>query len=185
MVQKKGADMDLRIVKTKNQIKQAFLSLRKKYSLEKIKVKDICELAMINKTTFYKHYVDSFALADEIEDSCMEKLMNAFSEKKSLFDSPRAYVQGLLSATEKYAEELRTVYRDRKEAFVSKLEQKLMQACESGENAERRMAATFMISGTASVLGQWLFGEEGKRPDLAAVAAYIERMTGNLLPATN
>ena len=61
--------MDLRIVKTKNQIKRAFLSLRNKYSLEKIKVKDICELAMINKTTFYKYYVDSFALADEVEES--------------------------------------------------------------------------------------------------------------------
>lgn len=177
--------MDLRIVKTKNQIKQAFLSLRNKYSLEKIKVKDICELAMINKTTFYKHYVDSFALAAEVEESCMDKLMSAFTERKSLFESPKAYVRGLLSATEKYAEELRAVYRGRKDAFVSKLEQKLMQDCESGESTEKRMAATFLISGTASVLGQWLFGEEGKRPDLNAVAAYIERMTGNLIPAIN
>ena len=176
--------MDLRIVKTKNQIKQAFLVLRNKYSPEKIKVKDICELAMINKTTFYKHYVDSFALADEMEETCMEKLMNAFSEKKSLFESPKAYVQGLLSATEKYAEELRTVYRDRKDAFVSKLEARLMKACESGENTERCMAATFMISGMANLLAQWLFGEEGKRPDLSAVAAYIERMSRNLLPAS-
>ena len=176
--------MDLRIIKTKQQIKQAFLSLRDQYVPEKIKVKDICEMAMINKTTFYKHYVDSFALANELEESCMEKLMNAFSEKKSLFESPKAYVQGLLRATEKYAEELRTVYRDRKDAFVSKLESKLMQACESDESSERRMAATFMISGTANVLAQWLFGEEGKSPDLNAVAAYIERMSRNLLPAT-
>ncbi len=177
--------MDLRIVKTKNQIKQAFLALRNKYSLEKIKVKDICELAMINKTTFYKHYVDSFALADELEEGCMEKLMNAFSEKKNLFESPKAYVQGLLGATEKYAEELRAVYRDRKDAFVSKLEQRLLQSYEGNEsNTEKRMAATFMISGTANVLGQWLFGEEGKRPDLSAIAAYIERMSGSLVPAT-
>ena len=174
--------MDLRIVKTKNQIKKAFLSLRNKYSLEKIKVKDICELAMINKTTFYKHYVDSYALADELEEGCMDNLMNEFAEKKNLFDSPKAYVHGLVRATEKYAEELREVYCGRKEAFVSKLEQKLMQACESGDNTERRMAATFMISGTAHVLGQWLFGEEGKRPDLGVIAAYIERMTRNLLP---
>ena len=178
--------MDLRIVKTKNQIKQAFLSLRIHYTPEKIKVKDICELAMINKTTFYKYYVDSFALADEVEESYMEKLMNAFSEKKSLFESPKAYVQGLLNATDKYSEELRTVYRDRKDAFVAKLEQRLMKACVSGEsNTERKMAATFMISGTVNVLGQWLLGEEGKRPDLTLVAAYIERMTRNLLPASN
>ena len=178
--------MDLRIVKTKNQIKQAFLALRNKYTPEKIKVKDICELAMINKTTFYKYYVDSLALANEVEESCMEKLMNAFAEKKSLFESPRSYVHGLLSATEKYAEELRTVYRDRKDAFVAKLEKRLMQAYDNGEdNAERSMAATFMISGMAHVLGQWLLSEESKRPDLSTITAYIERLTRNMLPSTN
>ena len=178
--------MDLRIVKTKNQIKQAFLALRNKYTPEKIKVKDICELAMINKTTFYKYYVDSLALANEVEESCMEKLMNAFSEKKNLFESPKAYVQGLLSATEKYAEELRAVYRDRKDAFVAKLEKRLMQAYENGDDdTERGMAATFMISGTAHVLGQWLLNEEGKRPELNTITAYIERLTHSMLPATN
>lgn len=178
--------MDLRIVKTKQQIKQAFLSLRDKYSPEKIKVKDICELAMINKTTFYKHYVDSLDLANEIEENCIEKVMSAFSEKKSLFDSPKAYVQGLLVAVEKQAEELRTVYRDRMDAFMAKLENRLMQAYEGNDNStERRMAAIFMISGMVHVLGQWLMSDEGKRLDIGAIASYMERMTRNLLPVTN
>ncbi len=177
--------MDLRIIKTKQQIKQAFLSLRAQYAPEKIKVKDICERAMINKTTFYKHYVDLLALANEIEESCIEKLMNAFAEKKSLFDSPKAYVQGLLAAVEKQSEELRMVYKGRMDAFVAKLENRLMKVYEGGESsAERRMTATFMISGMVHVLGQWLLGEEGKRMDMSAIAAYMERLTKNLLPAT-
>ena len=177
--------MDLRIVKTKQQIKQAFLSLRVQYSPEKIKVKDICERAMINKTTFYKHYVDSLALANEIEESCIEKLINAFSEKKSLFESPKAYVQGLLAAVDKQSEELRAVYKGRMETFVTKLECKLMQSYEGSENsAEKRMTATFMISGMSHVLGQWLLGDDGKRLDMGTIAAYMERMTRNLLPAT-
>lgn len=177
--------MDLRIVKTKQQIKQAFLSLREKYTPEKIKVKDICERAMINKTTFYKHYVDSLALANEIEENCIEKLMNAFSEKKSLFESPKAYVQGLLSAVEKQSEELRAVYRGRMDAFVAKLETRLMKVYEGSDNStERRMTATFMISGMSHVLGQWLLDDEGKRMDMSTVAAYMERMTKSLIPAT-
>lgn len=177
--------MDLRIIKTKQQIKQAFLSLRAQYAPEKIKVKDICERAMINKTTFYKHYVDSLALANEIEESCIEKLMNAFAEKKSLFDSPKAYVQGLLAAVEKQAEELRMVYKDRMDAFVAKLENRLMKVYEGSDNStERRMTATFVISGMTHVLGQWLLSEEGKRMDMSAIAAYMERLTRNLLPAT-
>lgn len=177
--------MDLRIIKTKQQIKQAFLSLRAQYLPEKIKVKDICERAMINKTTFYKHYVDSLALANEIEESCIEKLMNAFAEKKSLFDSPKAYVQGLLAAVEKQAEELRMVYKDRMDAFVAKLENRLMKVYEGTDSStERRMTATFVISGMSHVLGQWLLSEEGKRMDMSAIAAYMERLTKNLLPAT-
>lgn len=176
--------MDLRIVKTKQQIKQAFLSLRAQYLPEKIKVKDICERAMINKTTFYKHYVDSLALANEIEESCIEKLMNTFSEKKSLFESPKAYVRGLLAAVEKQSEELRMVYKGRMEAFVAKLESKLMQAYEGNDdNTERRMTATFVTSGMAHVLGQWLLCEDGKRVDLGTIAAYMERLAGNMLPA--
>jgi len=177
--------MDLRIIKTKQQIKQAFLSLRNQYTPEKIKVKDICERAMINKTTFYKHYVDSLDLANEIEENCIDKLMNAFSEKKNLFESPKAYVQGLLAAVEKQAEELRAVYRDRTEAFVAKLENKLMQSYESSEKStERRMTATFMISGMSHVLGQWLLSDEGKRIDMSTIAAYMERMTRSMLPIT-
>ncbi len=176
--------MDLRIIKTKQQIKQAFLSLRRQYTPEKIKVKDICEKAMINKTTFYKHYVDSLDLANEIEQGCIEKLLGTFSEKKKLFDSPMAYVQGLLGAVEKQAEELRTVYRGRMDAFMAKLESGLMQAYESVENTERRMAATFMISGIVHVLGQWLQSDEGKRPDVSTVAAYMERITRSILPLT-
>ncbi|MBQ7378979.1 MAG: TetR/AcrR family transcriptional regulator [Clostridia bacterium] len=177
--------MDLRIVKTKQQIKQAFLSLRDQYTPEKIKVKDICERAMINKTTFYKHYVDSLALADEIEENCIEKLMSAFAEKKSLFESPKAYVQGLLTAVERQSEELRTVYKGRMEAFVTKLEHKLMQAYDGSENStERRMTATFMISGMVHVLGQWLLSDEGKRIDVSTIAAYMERMTRSMLPTT-
>ena len=177
--------MDLRIVKTKQQIKQAFMSLRAQYTPEKIKVKDICERAMINKTTFYKHYVDSLALANEIEEGCIEKLMNAFAEKKNLFESPKAYVQGLLAAVEKQSEELRTVYKGRMDAFVAKLENKLMQAYEGCEdNTERRMTATFMISGMAHVLGQWLLDDDAKRIDMSTIAAYMERMTRSMIPAT-
>ena len=177
--------MDLRIIKTKHQICQAYLALRNQYAPEKIKVKDICERAKINKTTFYKHYVDALDLANEIEESCMEKLLCAFAEKKSLFESPKAYVQGLLGAVEKQAEELRTVYSDRMESFVAKLESRLIQYCIGNDHsAERRMAATFMISGMVSVLAKWLLCDEGKLLDITAVANCMERLTGSLLSVT-
>ncbi|MCD7842055.1 MAG: hypothetical protein LUG56_06245 [Lachnospiraceae bacterium] len=45
--------MDIRIKKTKESITNAFLELRSRKPLEKITVKELCEKAMINKSTFY------------------------------------------------------------------------------------------------------------------------------------
>ena len=41
--------MDLRIKKTKNNIHNAFLQLRAKKPLERISVKELCEIAEISK----------------------------------------------------------------------------------------------------------------------------------------
>ena len=50
--------MDLRVEKTKRSIINAFLNLRSRKPLEKITVKELSEIAQINKATFYLHYHD-------------------------------------------------------------------------------------------------------------------------------
>ena len=69
--------MDIRIEKTERAIKQAFLTLRAKKPLEKIKVKDLCALACINKSTFYAHYQDIFALSTKMEQDLVEVTLRA------------------------------------------------------------------------------------------------------------
>lgn len=56
--------MDLRIKKTKRAIRSAFAELIKEKPMEKITVKEIAELAEINKTTFYAHYETVYDLVD-------------------------------------------------------------------------------------------------------------------------
>ena len=53
--------LDIRIEKTERAIKQAFMELRAQKPLEKIKVKELCDLACINKSTYYAHYQDIYA----------------------------------------------------------------------------------------------------------------------------
>ena len=55
--------MDIRIARTDRAIEKAFMELRAKNPLEKIKIKDLCALACINKSTFYAHYEDIYALS--------------------------------------------------------------------------------------------------------------------------
>ena len=59
--------MDIRIARTDRAIEQAFMELREKNPLEKIKIKDLCAMACINKSTFYAHYEDIYALANALE----------------------------------------------------------------------------------------------------------------------
>lgn len=69
--------MDLRVKKTTQNIKSAFFELRKRKSIEKISVKELSELAMINKATFYLHYRDIYDLSDRLEDELIEKIIDA------------------------------------------------------------------------------------------------------------
>ena len=55
--------MDIRVARTDRAIEKAFMELRAKNPLEKIKIKDLCALACINKSTFYAHYEDIYALS--------------------------------------------------------------------------------------------------------------------------
>ena len=64
--------MDIRIARTDRAIEQAFMELRAQKPLEKIKVKELCDLACINKSTFYAHYQDIYALANAMEDEMVE-----------------------------------------------------------------------------------------------------------------
>lgn len=67
--------MDLRIERTRQSIKNAFFELRKQKPLEKISVKELAELAYINKATFYTHYHDIFDLADQLENEFFDSVL--------------------------------------------------------------------------------------------------------------
>ena len=74
--------MDLRIQKTEHAIKNAFIELRSKKPLEKITVKELCELAMINKSTFYSHYEDIYALSETMEQETVASIIGSIGHLK-------------------------------------------------------------------------------------------------------
>ena len=67
--------MDLRIEKTDRAIESAFMELRARQPLEKIKIKDLCALARVNKSTFYAHYEDIYELSSRLEDKLIAAIL--------------------------------------------------------------------------------------------------------------
>ena len=80
--------MDLRTERTKRSIGNAFLELRKQKPLEKISVKELAELAYINKATFYTHYHDIYDLADQSENEFMESVIAELPHPESIITDP-------------------------------------------------------------------------------------------------
>lgn len=80
--------MDLRTERTKRSIANAFLELRKQKSIEKITVKELAELAFINKATFYTHYHDIYDLSDQLEDEFMDSVINELPHPESIITDP-------------------------------------------------------------------------------------------------
>lgn len=80
--------MDLRTERTKRSIANAFLELRKQKPLEKITVKELSELAFINKATFYTHYHDIYDLSDQLEDEYMDSIIQEMPHPESIVTDP-------------------------------------------------------------------------------------------------
>lgn len=53
---------DLRVKRTRKLLYNALLDLMEKQPFENITVKQICDLAMVHRTTFYTHFQDKFDL---------------------------------------------------------------------------------------------------------------------------
>ena len=57
---------DLRVIKTKKNIEASFIYLLGQKDFYKITVQDILDRALINRSTFYKHYTDKYQLAETL-----------------------------------------------------------------------------------------------------------------------
>lgn len=70
---------DLRIQRTYKLLFDSLLSLLSEKSFESISVTDICEKAMIHRTTFYKHFEDKY----ELLKFCIKRFQNMFTESSA------------------------------------------------------------------------------------------------------
>ena len=64
--------MDRRVIRTKKAIRNAFAQLLSVKNLEDITVKDIAELADINRKTFYSYYSGVHMIVEETENEIVE-----------------------------------------------------------------------------------------------------------------
>ena len=67
---------DRRIRMTKLVIRESLIELMQQYPISKISVKMICETADINRSTFYAHYRDQYALLTAVQQEIITDIKN-------------------------------------------------------------------------------------------------------------
>lgn len=76
--------IDRRIVRTKQAIREAFISLLEEKGFDALSVKDIATKANINRGTFYLHYLDKYDLLEQTEAEVIRDVREIVQQAPSL-----------------------------------------------------------------------------------------------------
>lgn len=118
--------MDQRIQRTKAAIKKAFFNLRAEKPVEKITVTELTKMAAINKATFYLHYSDIYALADEIEDGLIDEVLKDLNVEGNFFDNPKQHANEIFMALVAHRADIDTIFSGGRFATASdKIEKRI------------------------------------------------------------
>ena len=101
--------IDLRIVKTNKVLFEALITLMKQKDFEKIKISDICDVALINRSTFYAHYEDKYDLLLALINDLKNNLENEFKKNKEE-DISKNYFMEFLKILINHVDEKRETY---------------------------------------------------------------------------
>lgn len=62
---------------TQDKIIKSFVAIAKEKGVATVTVSDIIKRADVNRSTFYRHYVDKFDLIEKVEDGVIDQIRNA------------------------------------------------------------------------------------------------------------
>ncbi len=152
---------DRRVKYTRMVLRDSLLACMQEKPLEKITVKEICEGADINRSTFYVHY----ASPQDLLDSVKQEMYDEVKASKGDLDDVQSLIAQLCEVFYSYRELLSIVIRSAEnigflfrvcEIWKPDMLRELKAMGIVGERAE--VIYLFIASGAASVLVTWATG---------------------------
>ena len=149
------------VLRTKAQLKSAFLQLRKKKSIAQINIHEITALAQINRTSFYRYYFDVYDLQQDVLNDFIAQFQQILS---AIFQ--KLLTQGNISMQEmplqfllEHQDILQILLHDPDSIAHLKQEQKIFvkQFLQiPHDDARADYALEFLISGQLGIISYWL-----------------------------
>lgn len=143
---------DLRFLKTEKLIENTYLTLRGKY-YRPIKVRELCELAMINKTTFYAHYETMEALHAHVCEKEVGRIIESCPNIDTAFSDTGHFVRSLVSAIQDCSPIMDALFYQDTVGQINAVETVLLKHyLGSGVSPQQEMKMIFAIGGAAKLL---------------------------------
>lgn len=178
---------DARVRYTKMRIKEAFFACLAEKPVSKITVKELCDMAEINRATFYKHYMDPFDLLEQIEVESLEQL-------KADIETSRSSKEGVLLTILRNVNDTSTPYAllaspngdpgfaaRLSELFYREFQPRFAQGLPGRTEEEQNAAYLFVAGGCGHLLSRWV--KSGMRTPAEDVAETLRAITGAFISA--
>jgi len=144
---------------TKSLLKDSLVRLMMVRDVDKITIKDICEGADLNRSTFYLHYQDQYALLSEVEDEALGNAVN-YIEMVDTEPGSLVYVQSFLE----YIRENRRLFLillSEGRSFQTRVTEYVVLHLQgvlsfTFPKERQKYIYAFLIQGCVSVIRQWL-----------------------------
>lgn len=146
-------------------IQQAFYTLLKTKQFSDITVQDICDQAMIHRSTFYRYYNDKYVLLNMLAEGTIKELYAKlpFSESKTVFfahvidyiDNNRSFFKNIMSESSDYLYESLDQFISRMLLEnASKYEDDLSRRIRNAKYPE--LLSDFYSSGMRQIFKKWV-----------------------------
>ncbi len=143
---------DHRFQKTEIAIKDAYRRL-KKHGSQEVRVKDLCETAMINKTTFYTHYDSIEALHRQICTEFVSEMLKYCEHIEDIPSNSRAFVISIHKQFAGNSDTIKKLYGPDLYSLVNDIETLLMKSyIPDGIDENAELAIRFCIGGAFRIL---------------------------------
>ena len=172
---------DRRVKYTIAALKSALVQSLEKEHISKISVKSICEIADINRSTFYAHFTDQYALLHYIENEVLDSV-KLYLDKQNFDDKRPISVQVLariLEYVRQNAELFKALLGDNCEPGIQREIMDLSKVVSFQVNKKydarvQEYLAVYGTTGCISLLHKWL--QEGMVESTTEMAEYIMQM---------
>ena len=185
---------DRRVRRTKKLLTQALTTLLEKKQINEITVKELTDLADMNRGTFYLYYKDIFDMLEKVEDSLFEGLdeIAARHEREDVTAQPGPALRDLFTFIQDNQDMCKVLLSPHGDMnFLHRLNGVLRERClkfweatrPQGDEKDFEYRYSFMVFGCAGLIRAWVGEGCPETPDQMAALADNMLLRGGLAGA--